>query len=105
MSSAGVDDMNDWSCRLVVRRLAGETDARSSAALRTWRQNVCGFNNNGSGSKCDWVGWMEGKGRQAYHLDATCKPRSAQSSMALRRLSIISPSTVTTVAAMVNFEC
>ena len=50
-------------------------------------------------------GGREGKERQAYHLDATCRPRSAQSSMALRRLSTISPSTVTMVAAMVNFGC
>jgi len=39
---------------------------------------------------------------KTYHLDATCKPRSAQSSIALRRLSTIPSSTVTMIAAMVN---
>jgi hypothetical protein len=40
-SRAGVDDTNEWSWR--ARRFAGDTDARSSAALRARvRQNVRG---------------------------------------------------------------
>ena len=80
---AGVDDTNERSCR--GRRLEGDTAARSSAALRA----------------CIRTGVKQGI-NQAYHLDACCKPWSAQSLIALRRLSTISPSTITTVVAMVN---
>ena len=61
MSRAGVDDRKDWSSCRLARRLAGETDARSSAALRTWRQNVCVDQSitRAGGSMC-WEGRREG---------------------------------------------